>query len=182
MSPWLPSHLLHYRRKCTARGTPGMHQSIHKKLSDLPVHKAAFRYLKQKLQLGHPTSPNMQLTSGGQFLGANYIEHIRELYCILPQDVNFDNCSCHLYIDDCRRLQVSIVRFFINRIWFSMMQMFLVLRNLWSVELTWILFSCSLSCLCMTQMQWRMLYCLMGLNQMGIRSTKKYIYLRYIVI
>ncbi|KAF8336001.1 hypothetical protein F5887DRAFT_602532 [Amanita rubescens] len=64
----------------------------------------------QKLQLGHLTSPYMQLTSEGQFLrDVTYIQQeTRELYCMLPQDANFDNCSCHIYVDDYQRLQVSI--------------------------------------------------------------------------
>ncbi|KAF8674792.1 hypothetical protein AX14_005249 [Amanita brunnescens Koide BX004] len=78
--------------------------------------QGAFRYLMQELQLGHPTHPTLQLTPEGQFLDFISVQEPRQLYCMLPEDVDFDNCSCHLYMDNCQRLQVSIMRFLANRI------------------------------------------------------------------
>lgn len=66
----------------------------------------------QDLQLGRPTDQTIHLTSEGQFL-----KHRSSGLCyLLPEDVDFHNCSCHLYIDNYLRLQVSIVRFLVNRI------------------------------------------------------------------
>ncbi len=69
-----------------------------------------------ELQLGHPTSPSLELTSEGQFLDFITGHRTRGLYSILPEEVDFDNCSCDLYINSCQHLQVSIVRFLVNLI------------------------------------------------------------------
>ncbi|KAF8329632.1 hypothetical protein F5887DRAFT_1287651 [Amanita rubescens] len=84
--------------------------------------QAAFRYLMQELQLGQPTSPAVQLTSEGQFLSVALVQETLESYCILPEDVDFDNCSCHLYVDNCQRLRVSIESVNGRTYWGSMMQ------------------------------------------------------------
>ena len=85
-------------------------EGFHKLSSELPVFKAALRYLKQELQLGRPLG--LQLTSEGQLLHFERKQGRRWGRRILPKEVRFDNCNCRVHIDNSQRLQLTIVRFF----------------------------------------------------------------------
>lgn len=138
--------------------------------------KAAFRFLMREYQL-HDSASGF-LIRDGQFIHNRSSE---ELY-VLPISVPFSNCTCHLYVDNSQHLQVSIVRFPINHIWFSITWRCLALRKLRSPKFLDSDFTDFQSFPSMTWKRSRSHYYPAGLYPISIISTKRHVYLRFTTI